>query len=65
MSMAEDSPAHSSSSDDFVAFLDAELESASDGEKEEVEDEKGQDENDSNGGDDNDDIDSSRYHKFL
>lgn len=73
MSLTADSPVHSSSSDDFAAFLDAELDSASDvspdldeveneeaeGE-EEVEDEEGQDEDDGCGGDDDDDgIDSS------
>lgn len=30
MSLAEDSPIHSSSSDDFAAILDAELDAASD-----------------------------------
>lgn len=81
MSLTADSPVHSSSSDDFAAFLDAELDSASDvspdldeveneeaeGE-EEVEDEKGQDEdNGTSFGDDDDDdsIDSSRYYKIL
>lgn len=79
MSLAADSPVHSSSSDDFAAFLDAELDSASDvspdqdeveneeaeGE-EEVEDEEGQDE-DGGDGDDLDDgaSDSSRYYKIL
>lgn len=74
MSLTADSPVHSSSSDDFAAFLDAELDSASDvspdldeveneeaeGE-EEVEDEEGQDEDDGSGDDDDDDdcIDSS------
>lgn len=71
MSLTADSPVHSSSSDDFAAFLDAELDSASDvspeldevenGEaegEEEVEDEKGQDEgNDTGDGDDDDDDD--------
>ncbi|XP_055822891.1 RNA polymerase II C-terminal domain phosphatase-like 4 isoform X1 [Solanum dulcamara] len=77
MSLMADSPV-SSSSDDFAAFLDAELDSASDvspdldleneeaeGE-EEVEDEKGQDEDNgtSFGGDDDDDsTDSSRSKK--
>ncbi|XP_009776171.1 RNA polymerase II C-terminal domain phosphatase-like 4 [Nicotiana sylvestris] len=77
MSLTADSPVHSSSSDDFAAFLDAELDSASDvspdqheveneeaeGE-EEVEDEEGQDE-DGGDGDDLDDgaSDSSRIKK--
>lgn len=81
MSLTADSPVHSSSSDDFAAFLDAELDSASDvspdldeveneeaeGE-EEVEDDEGQDEDDGGDDDDNDDdddIDSSRYYKIL
>ncbi|KAF3666020.1 putative reticulon-like protein B21-like [Capsicum annuum] len=79
MSLTADSPVHSSSSDDFAAFLDAELDSASDvspdldeveneeaeGE-EEVEDDEGQDEDDGGDDDDNDDdddIDSSRTKK--
>ncbi|XP_016579808.2 RNA polymerase II C-terminal domain phosphatase-like 4 [Capsicum annuum] len=79
MSLTADSPVHSSSSDDFAAFLDAELDSASDvspdldeveneeaeGE-EEVEYDEGQDEDDGSDDDDNDDdddIDSSRTKK--
>lgn len=79
MSLTADSPVHSSSSDDFAAFLDTELDSASDvspdqdeveneeaeGE-EEVEDEEEQDE-DGGDGDDHDDVgsDSSRYYNIL
>lgn len=42
MSLAEDSPVHSSSSDDFAAILDAELDNASDpsGNSEEVTEEE-------------------------
>ena len=69
MSLTADSPVHSSSSDEFAAFLDAELDSASDvdevesGEaegEEEVEDE----DNDTGDGDDGN-IDSRRYYKIL
>ncbi|XP_060171792.1 RNA polymerase II C-terminal domain phosphatase-like 4 [Lycium barbarum] len=70
MSLTADSPVHSSSSDDFAAFLDAELDSASDvspdldeveneeaeGE-EEVEDKEEQDEDSGDGDDDDDDDD--------
>ncbi|XP_058114098.1 RNA polymerase II C-terminal domain phosphatase-like 4 [Magnolia sinica] len=51
MSLAADSPVHSSSSDDFAAFLDAELKSASTSEEEASPDQ----DNVSNDDDDNDD----------
>lgn len=76
MSLTADSPVHSSSSDDFAAFLDAELDSASDASpdrdevqneeaegEEEVEDEEGKDEGDDSGDDDDGGIDSSRTKK--
>ncbi|MCE5166674.1 hypothetical protein HAX54_023925, partial [Datura stramonium] len=76
MSLTADSPVHSSSSDDFAAFLDAELDSASDASpdrdevqneeaegEEEVEDEEGKDEDDDSGDDDDGSIDSSRTKK--
>ncbi|EYU37264.1 hypothetical protein ABFS82_02G094600 [Erythranthe guttata] len=59
MSLAEDSPAHSSSSDgdDLVAFLDAELDIASDGE---ADSEEVADDEDSDNGDEDDDLDLKR-----
>lgn len=78
MSLIADSPVHSSSSDDFAAFLDAELDSASDvspeldevenGEAEvevDLEDEKGKDEDNDTGDGDDGNIDSRRYYKIL
>lgn len=81
MSLTADSPAHSSSSDDLAAFLDAELETASgtsseledveagveEGEEEGKDDEQYEDENEDWGedGDGKDDSDATRYLKSI
>lgn len=64
MSLVTDSPVHSSSSDDFAAFLDAELDSNSlvSSPDEEAEDEESNDEEDA---EDDKDLESNRYFIFL
>lgn len=59
MSLAEDSPVHSSSSDDLAAFLDAELDTASDpsADSEEVAEEEESDDDDKS----NYNLDHKRY----
>lgn len=57
MSLATDSPVPSSSSDDFAAFLDTELDSTSDTSPEPQDDDDDDDDND----DDNYDSDVERY----
>lgn len=63
MSLAEDSPVHSSSSDDFAAILDAELDIASDpsGDSEEVAEEEEISDEDDGDKSDEDDGDKSDY----
>ncbi|CAH9136136.1 unnamed protein product [Cuscuta epithymum] len=56
MSLTADSPAHSSSSDDFAAFLDAELDSASGTSSELEEEEADQEERDDDKQDENNDL---------
>lgn len=70
MSLAEDSPVHSSSSDDFAAILDAELDDASDpsshseegAEEEESSDEEDDDEDEDGS---NDGSDHERCHSAI
>ena len=57
MSLVTDSPVHSSSSDDFAALLDAELEIGSSGSSPDEQD----DEDEKADADNDDDLDSRRY----
>lgn len=70
MSLAEDSPVHSSSSDDFAAILDAELDDASDpsshteeGVEEEESSDEENDDDDEEGS--NDGFDLERCHSAI
>ena len=68
MSLIADSPVHSSSSDDFAAFLDAELDSASDVDEVESGEAEGEEEvedEDNDTGDGDGSIDSSRYECWI
>ncbi|XP_022761633.1 RNA polymerase II C-terminal domain phosphatase-like 4 isoform X2 [Durio zibethinus] len=60
MSFVTDSPVHSSSSDDFAALLDAELEVGSSGSSHDEQDDEEEEVDDDNNDDDDDDLDNQR-----